>query len=58
MALMHDIEGACAQTSLSRTTLYEEIKAGHITTVKVGRRTYITHAELERYVASLVGDAA
>ncbi|GAA1951148.1 helix-turn-helix domain-containing protein [Microbacterium deminutum] len=38
---------------MSRSKLYTEIKSGAINVVRVGRRTYIAHSELERYVASL-----
>ena len=38
---------------MGRSTIYELIKAGEIAVVKVGRRTYIAHAELERYVRAL-----
>jgi excisionase family DNA binding protein len=37
---------------LSRATLYERIRDGQIKTQKDGRRSYITDAELERYVAA------
>lgn len=37
---------------LSRATLYERIRDGKIKSQKDGRRSYITAAELERYVAS------
>jgi hypothetical protein len=40
---------------MSRSTLFERIKAGEIKTVKVGKRTYIAHDELQRYVRSLQG---
>ncbi len=38
---------------MSRSTLYEKIANGEIAALKVGRRTYIAHDELERYVRSL-----
>ena len=37
---------------LSRATLYERIRDGKIKSQKDGRRSYITAAELERYVAT------
>ncbi len=40
---------------ISRSTLYEKIASGEIAAVKVGRRTYIAHDELERYVRVLTG---
>lgn len=53
--LMHTISGALSRVPLGRSKFYEEIAAGHINTVKVGRRTYVTEAELRRYVDSLAG---
>ena len=51
MRMMYTINEASEELGgMSRSTLYEEIKAGHIATVKVGRRSYIAHTELERYV--------
>ncbi len=43
---------------MSRSTLYEKIATGEIRPVKVGRRTYFTHDELERYVHTLTDDPA
>ncbi len=37
---------------LSRATLYERIRGGEIKTQKDGRRSYVTAAELHRYLAS------
>jgi excisionase family DNA binding protein len=56
--LLHSIpQAAEVLGGVSRSVLYEKIKGGEIATVKVGRRTYITHAELERYVRSLAGES-
>ncbi len=53
-ALLHSIaETTEVLGGMGRSTLYEEIAAGRITAVKVGRRTYIAHDELERYVREL-----
>ncbi|MBD3751655.1 MAG: DNA-binding protein [Microbacterium sp.] len=38
---------------IGRSKLFEEINAGRIRAVKIGRRTFVAHAELERYVAGL-----
>jgi len=52
--LLHSIPEAQAMLGgVSRSTLYVEIQAGRIAVVKLGRRTYIAHDELERYVRSL-----
>lgn len=49
--LLHSIDGACHQLSMRRTWLYEQIKAGQIATVKLGRRTLIPNEELQRIVS-------
>ena len=49
--LRFDIPEATRILRLSRATLYERIRAGHIKTQKDGRRSYITAEELQRYVA-------
>lgn len=52
--LLHPIpEAADVLGGMSRSTLYERIADGQIKAVKVGRRTYIAHDELERYVRDL-----
>lgn len=40
------ITEACSGTGLSRTKLYEEIRAGRVRTAKVGKRTIIIVASL------------
>lgn len=47
------ILGAVAASGMSRTTLYEALKRGDLTARKAGRRTLISFAELEAYLASL-----
>lgn len=37
---------------ISRAKLYQHIKAGKISTLKDGRRTLFTRAELERFVVA------
>jgi excisionase family DNA binding protein len=49
--LRFDINEATRILRLSRATLYERIRSGHIQTQKDGRRSYITAEELQRYVA-------
>ena len=48
----YTIEEACQLTRLSRATLYERIAAGRLAVVKDGRRTFVTGAELERYLSA------
>jgi excisionase family DNA binding protein len=50
--LRFDIAEAARILRFCRATLYNRISEGTIRTQKDGRRTYITRAELERYVAS------
>lgn len=38
---------------IGRSKFYELIKSGEIQTVKIGRRTFIAHEELECYVDSI-----
>jgi len=40
---------------ISHTTFYELKKSGRIRTVKIGRRTFVTAEEIDRFVASLTG---
>ena len=42
---------------ISRTRLYEEINAGRLRVVKVGRRTLVTRAALKAWLEQLEADA-
>lgn len=53
MQLLNDVEATCALLSIARTSLYAEVRAGRIATVKRGKRTFFHRDEIERYVASL-----
>lgn len=46
------IPEACSGTGLSRTRIYEEIKAGRVQTMKVGNRTLIVLETLLSLIAS------
>lgn len=35
---------------MGRSTFYEHVDRGDITTVKIGRRVYVAYAELQRFV--------
>ena len=50
--LRFDIREAAQMLRLSRSTLYERIRAGEIKAQRDGRRRYVTAAELRRYVSS------
>jgi hypothetical protein len=40
---------------MSRSTAYEEMAAGRLNPVKLGKRVFITHEEIQRFVNSLDG---
>lgn len=47
------IPDAVKATGMSRSAIYEALKRGDLTARKAGRRTLISFAELEAYLASL-----
>ena len=47
------IPGAVAYTGWSRTALYEALRLGKISARKAGRRTLVSVASLDEYLASL-----
>jgi hypothetical protein len=47
-----DITESSRILRMSRATLYERVRLGEIKTQKDGRRSYITAAELQRYVTA------
>ncbi|MFL9829114.1 helix-turn-helix domain-containing protein, partial [Rhodoplanes sp. SY1] len=51
--LVYDVIGAAKAAGISRSALYNELKAGRIVGRKFGSRTLIEHAEIARFVASL-----
>ena len=54
---LYGIPEAMALLSMSRTVVYEQIRAGRLRTVHQGRRCYVTAGALERYVALLESEA-
>ena len=50
---MVSIADTVALTGCSRSLIYQLIATGRLKAVKVGRRTLIPHAELQRWVESL-----
>jgi excisionase family DNA binding protein len=44
----YTVDESCRYLRTSRTTLYEEIRAGLIATITVGRRRYVPGAEIVR----------
>lgn len=51
--ISHTIPDACVVTGLSRTTLYEAIKAKKLKMRKCGNRTLILHEDLKAFIAKL-----
>lgn len=47
------IPDAVKATGMSRTSIYVALKRGDLTARKAGRRTLISFADLEAYLASL-----
>lgn len=47
------IPDAVKATGMSRTSIYEALKRGDLKARKAGRRTLISFADLEAYLASL-----
>jgi excisionase family DNA binding protein len=56
--ISHTIPDACVATGLSRTTLYEAIKAGRLKPRKCGNRTLILHEDLKRFIETLPAQVA
>jgi excisionase family DNA binding protein len=56
--LAHSPADAARRISVGRTTLYGLIKAGELRATKINRRTVISEAELQRFLAErTAGDA-
>jgi excisionase family DNA binding protein len=55
--VMYRISTVVKLTGLSRSVIYEQIRAGRLRTVKQGRATLITAAELADYVKLLEKEA-
>ena len=52
---LHTLVTVGVRTSLSRSALYREIKAGRLQALKVGKALRISESELQRFIASLEG---
>ena len=50
---LHKLTKVSERTGLSRSSLYREIKAGKLKTVKIGRSVRISEQELSRFINSL-----
>ena len=51
--LAFSIREFCARYAIGRTKVYAEISNGHLRAVKVGRRTLITEADAQTWLAAL-----
>ena len=55
--VLYRVDEAAAALRLSRSSVYELVRSGHLRTVKHGRRRLVPVAALAEYVASLGGTA-
>ena len=53
LPLLNTMPEVVRRLGLGRSKVYEEIAAGNLRVVKVGRRTLIAETELQRYVRNL-----
>lgn len=51
--LAYTIKDAVRLTGMSRSRLYEELKAGHLVAKKAGRSTLIPHESIENWLKNL-----
>lgn len=49
------IEQVREAVPMARSTVYELIRKGELSVLKIGRRTYVTPGELDRFIARLAG---
>lgn len=56
--LAHRIPDACRRLGVGRSSLYELIKSGEVKTIKIGTRTLVPEAELQKVINSRLGMAA
>lgn len=54
---LYSIVDTMTLLSMSRSVIYEQIRAGRLQTVHQGRRCYVTATAIERYVALLESEA-
>jgi len=56
--VLYRIPDVMTMLSMSRSVIYEQIRAGRLHTVKQGRRRYVTTAGINDYVALLEREAS
>lgn len=49
--LAHRIPDACQRLSIGRTMLYQLIASGELRTIKIGTRTLVPEADLQKIIA-------
>lgn len=54
--IFNSVPVTCQRLGIGRTFLYEEVAAGHIKTVKVGKRRLVPESELQRYAAAKLAE--
>lgn len=55
--LLHDLDQAAEQLSISRRVVERLVRDGELATVKLGRRRLVPDEALQEYVARLVATA-
>ncbi|MHA6509523.1 excisionase family DNA-binding protein [Tessaracoccus sp. Y1736] len=58
LPLLHSLTDSFNRLGIGRSKGYEEIAAGRLRVIKIGRRSLIAETELQRYVASLTEASA
>lgn len=54
--LAYTVDESCSTLSIGRTYLFDLIRRGEISSVKIGRRRVVPAASLEAYLARLVSE--
>lgn len=54
--LAYSVDESCSTLSIGRTVLFDLLRRGEITSVKIGRRRLIPASSLDEYVARLVAE--
>ena len=56
--LLLSVDDVCALTGLGRTSIYGELRAGRLASVKVGRRRLVPRAALDAWIEELPDGSA
>lgn len=51
-AIAYSVTDAASKAGIGRSTLYNAISAGELLARKVGKRTVVLHADLQRWIES------